>query len=134
VGGPRAGLLRWSTLRAVVLIAASVLLLVRGGMFWVDLIGGGPQEFSALALDRKMFVGSLAVLCVIAGVGVWFRSLWGVATWILCLGLEAAASIDAAQDAAGAALTAVLLQNGVLVASAALLLLFIATAVASMFE
>lgn len=45
-------------------------------------IGAGPGGFEELAIQWQVATVYFAILMVIAGVGLWFASGWGVATWL----------------------------------------------------
>ena len=91
-GQPR-GSMRWSTVRSTVLRIASILLLFRGAMYWLDIFGAQGSDFAARPLHQQVTIAVLALLSVTAGVGVWALSVWGVALWLVCLGIESAVPI-----------------------------------------
>lgn len=51
---------------------------------WAIILGatGGPEGFEAMAIQWQVVTVYFAILMVIAGVGLWFASGWGVATWL----------------------------------------------------
>jgi hypothetical protein len=83
--------LRWSFVRSAVLRMAALLLLFRAGQEWLHIFGVEGGDFSLRSLGDQLRIGGLAILCVIGGVGLWFLSVWGIAVFILCLGIIVAA-------------------------------------------
>lgn len=67
------------------LTALSVVMLVFGLMQWAIILGimpgvGGP--FETIATEWKIVIMHFAVVDLVAAVGLWMRTPWGVVVWI----------------------------------------------------
>jgi hypothetical protein len=117
--------LRSSVLRAAVMRAASLLMLYRAGQSWLIIFGADKIDFLALPLQQQILIGAFAVISTIAGVGLWLLAIWGVALWIVCLGMEIA---PLTRTTPLAQLPQTLWNDPFLTASLALFLLFLVAA------
>lgn len=55
-----------------------------GVWHWQTVLGSpGFVPIAALDLPRQIMTGYLAVLCLVAGVGLWMATSWGTVTWLL---------------------------------------------------
>ena len=71
---------------------AGVLLFALGLDYWVRLVGvhDGPLwRFDTMPLGWQVAAPALAVLCPVAGVGLWMTVSWGAVLWALVAAVEA---------------------------------------------
>lgn len=64
----------------------SLIFLISAVVHWVTILGidtTGEDGFASLAPPQQFAHGYLALIEVIAAVGLWFGAGWGVATWLL---------------------------------------------------
>ena len=80
---------RWMMILVVFMRLAAVLWLARGILHWATIVGIFDAGFVDLRLSRQGAVIALAVLDLVAAVGMWLTSSWGVAVWLIVLTGEA---------------------------------------------
>lgn len=71
---------------------AAIALFCVGLAYWVRLVGvfDGPLwRFDLMPLQWRMAAPALAVLCPIAGVGLWMLVSWGIVVWVVVALIEA---------------------------------------------
>ena len=81
---------RWLLMLVIFMRLAAVFWLLRGLLQWTYIIGIGDPTFPELRLSRQGLVMLLAVLDIVAAVGLWLTASWGVAIWLVVLFIEAA--------------------------------------------
>ena len=81
---------RWLLMLVIFMRIAAVFWLLRGLLQWTFIIGIGDPGFPELRLSRQGIVMALAVLDLVAAVGLWLTASWGVAIWLVVLFAEAA--------------------------------------------
>lgn len=72
--------------------SAGLMLFACGLAFWVRLVGVYPQQgwrFDTMQVEWRIVVPALAVLCPVAGLGLWLVVSWGTVVWVLVAALEA---------------------------------------------
>lgn len=70
---------------------AGLALFAIGVGYWVRLVGvfPGPNwRFDLMSVEWRAAASMLAVLCPVAGVGLWMASSWGVVVWVLVATVE----------------------------------------------
>lgn len=74
----------------LLLTTLGIVVLLQGLAYWAVLLGvAGPgHRFDQLTTDARMLNTTLAVILPFAGLGLWFRSTWGVVVWLFCAGLQ----------------------------------------------
>ena len=63
-----------------------------GIAYWVRLVGifdGSLWRFDLMPLQWRMAAPALAVLCPVAGVGLWMPVSWGIVVWVVAAMIEA---------------------------------------------
>lgn len=81
---------RWLTMLVWFMRLAAVFWLLRGLLHWTYIIGLGDPGFPDLRLSRQGIVMAMAVMDLVAAVGMWLTASWGVAIWLVVLFAEAA--------------------------------------------
>lgn len=81
--------LRWLTILTVFMRLVAVLWLIKGIYNWAAIIGIFDASFGDLRLSRQGAIIAMAVLDLVAAVGMWLTSSWGVAVWLIVLAVEA---------------------------------------------
>lgn len=79
---------RWLTILIWFMRIAAVFWLVRGLLHWAYIIGLGEPGFPDLRLSRQGIVMGLAVLDLVAAIGMWLTASWGAAVWLVVLFIE----------------------------------------------
>jgi len=79
---------RWLTMLVWFMRLAAVFWLMRGLLHWAYIIGLGGADFPDLRLSRQGIIMGLAVLDLVAAVGMWLTSSWGAAVWLVVLFIE----------------------------------------------
>jgi len=80
---------RWVVLLMLFMRLAALIWLAKGLLHWADLIGLVDAGFLSLRLSRQGALIALAVLDLVAAVGMWLTSSWGAAVWLIVLTGEA---------------------------------------------
>ncbi|GGD85980.1 hypothetical protein GCM10011390_00680 [Aureimonas endophytica] len=84
-------IVRWAIL--LLLRAAGLALFGLGLFYWIMLVGVFPESgwrFDLMPLEWRVAAAALAVLCPVAGVGLWLTASWGSVVWLLVAALEGA--------------------------------------------
>jgi hypothetical protein len=79
---------RWSVLRSATLRVSGLLLLVQAALAWLIIFGADNIDFLDRIMREQILIAALAIVATIGGVGLWMLALWGVAFWVICLGLD----------------------------------------------
>jgi hypothetical protein len=93
---------------------AALALFGLGLFYWVRLVGiygGSLWRFDLMPAQWKTAVAALAVLCPVAGVGLWMAVSWGVVVWVIVALVEA--GIACGFGAEGQANGAIAIAHGV---------------------
>lgn len=81
---------RWRRMLVLFMRLAACVWILKGLLNWLFMIGLGDEGFPDLRLSRQGIIIILAVLDLVAAVGLWLASSWGAAVWLMVLVLEAA--------------------------------------------
>lgn len=81
--------MRWMLMLTVFMRLVAVLWLFKGILNWATIIGIFDASFVDLRLSRQGAIIAMAVLDLVAAVGMWLTSSWGVAVWLIVLTVEA---------------------------------------------
>jgi hypothetical protein len=122
---------RWSMVRSAVLRAAGILLLAKAALYWLTIFGADGTNFLAMPQQEQARLVALAIVSTMSGVGLWMLALWGVALWLMCLVLEL---VPLGLRTAWQELAAAVMNDRLVLASVALLVIFILAALLSAIE
>jgi hypothetical protein len=79
------------TLTVILCRAAGCMLFGLGATYWIRIVGiheGALWRFDLMPIAWKAAAASLAVLCPVAGVGLWMTASWGAVIWAIIVLIE----------------------------------------------
>jgi hypothetical protein len=85
----------------LVLRLSGLVLFGLGLLYWVRLVGIYPEpgwRFDLMSVPWRVAASTLAVLCPVAGVGLWLAVSWGGVVWVLIAVLQAGMHFVLARD------------------------------------